>query len=268
MIIDFHTHMFPDALAGRALGGIVERTKDIYGIDQETCFDGTADGLRALMKETGVDISVVLPIATKPGQHRTINGFAEEQTRDGLISFASLHPYDEDTDAILDDIARRGFLGIKLHPDYQGVFADDERFISLLNEAHERGLYTVIHSGEDLGMRPPFHCTADRLAVMLARTERERVILAHMGGFNIWDDILDRFCGCGAYFDTSVVSRYIEPEKYRRIIDRHGAEHILFGSDAPWEDPRESYAMLKNSGISDEEISLISHKNAEKLLGL
>ena len=72
MLIDFHTHMFPEAVAERALGGIVKRTKDIYGIDQAVSFDGTLDGLRRSMKETGVDLSVVLPIATKVTQYITI----------------------------------------------------------------------------------------------------------------------------------------------------------------------------------------------------
>lgn len=267
MLIDFHTHMFPEAIACRALGGIVKRTKEIYGIDQATSFDGTLAGLRASMDETGVDLSVVLPIATKPGQHITINRYAGEAAGDGSVSFASLHPYDEDPDAILDDIARRGFIGIKLHPDYQGVFADDPRFIDIVKKAQERGLYVVIHSGEDLGMRPPFHCTADRLKTLVSRVDETRLIAAHMGGFNMWDDVLSEFADSKMYFDTAVVSRYIDRDTYRRIIDRHGADKILFGSDAPWEDPRETYSFLVGAGLSEEETELIKHKNAERILG-
>ena len=69
------------------------------------------------------------------------------------------------------------------------------------------------------------------------------------------------------YFDTAVVSRYIDRETDKRIIDRHGADKILFGSDAPWEDPRDTYAFLTDAGLSSEEIELIKHKNAEKILG-
>lgn len=267
MLIDFHTHMFPEAIAKRALGGIIERTKEIYDIDQDTSFDGTLAGLRASMDVTGVGLSVVLPIATKPGQHVTINRYAEEARGDGVVSFASVHPYDEAPDEILKDIARRGFIGIKLHPDYQNVFADDPRFISVVKKAQELGLYVVIHSGEDLGMRPPFHCTAAQLKTLVSHTDETLLIAAHMGGFNIWDDILNGFTGTRMYFDTAVVSRYIDRETYRRIIDRHGADRILFGSDAPWEDPRDTYAFLTDAGLSSEEIELIKHKNAEKILG-
>lgn len=266
MLIDFHTHMFPPAVADRALGGIIERTKEIYDIDQEISFDGTLAGLKSSMKETGVDLSVVLPIATKPTQYRTINKYALESMGEGIISFASLHPYQDNVDETLAEISASGFRGIKLHPDYQNVYADDEKFISLVKKACGLGLYVVIHSGEDLGMRPPFRCTIERLKRLLSSVDEERLVIAHMGGFNMWDEVLNELVNTSAYFDTAVVSRYISPEIYRRIIEEHGAEKILFGSDAPWEDPRETYAFLMDAGLEEEENELITHKNAEKIL--
>ncbi len=266
MLIDFHTHMFPPAIAERALGGIVKRTKEIYDIDQSVSFDGTLDGLRASMKDNGVNLSVVLPIATKVGQFKTINEYAEKAKGNGVISFASLHPYDENIGIILNDIVSAGLIGIKLHPDYQNVYVDDERFISLVKNAHDRGLFVVIHSGEDLGMRPPFKCSIDRLKTLLRQIDENRLIIAHMGGFNMWDKVLDEIINTPAYFDTAVVSKYIDKDIYKKIIEKHGAEKILFGSDAPWEDPRETYKFLVTAGLSSEELKLIKYKNAEKIL--
>lgn len=268
MLIDFHTHMFPEAVAERALGGIVKRTKDIYGIDQAVSFDGTLEGLRRSMKETGVDLSVVLPIATKVTQYITINKYAEEAKGNGIISFASLHPYQDNVKETLKDISKRGFKGIKLHPDYQGVYADDERFIDIVRYAGDLGLYTVIHAGADLGMRAPFKGDVDRLRTLMNKTDESLLIIAHMGGFNMWDDVLEKIIDTPAYFDTAVVSKYIDIDTYKKIIDRHGAEKILFGSDTPWEDPRETYAFLMSAGLSEEENEMITHKNAEKILGL
>lgn len=266
MLIDFHTHVFPPAIADRALNGIVERTKAIYGIDQPKSFDGTIDGLKAQMKKTGVDISVILPIATKVTQYKTINRYAKEITCDNIISFASLHPYQENVNETLDMIKANGFKGIKLHPDYQGVFIDDEASISLIKRACELGLFVAIHSGEDLGMPSPFHCTIDRLKSVLKRVDESRLILAHMGGFNLWDDVESMIIGTKAYFDTSVVSRYIDIDQYRRIIEKHGADRILFGSDTPWEDPAASLSFLHSAGLSNDELELITHRNAERIL--
>lgn len=267
MLIDFHVHVFPDKLAKKTFAVLRKNMCDVYGINQEMSYGGTLAELKEAMAEKNVDVSVIMPIATKVTQYGTINAYAEEIT-DGksIISFASLHPYQNNVEEVLCDIVSRGFKGIKLHPDYQGVYADDEKFIALVRRAAELGLYVTIHAGKDLGIYPPYRATAEHLRTMLGRVDSSRVILAHMGAFMEWDEA-ERFIGdFDMYFDTSVVSRYMSLEQYRRIIDRRGADKILFGSDSPWEDPRQALAFLKESGVSEEETELITHKNAEKIL--
>ena len=63
MIIDFHTHAFPERIAERAIeklsytsGGLIPQT------------DGTVESLKYLMKKDGIDKSVVLAIATNEKQ--------------------------------------------------------------------------------------------------------------------------------------------------------------------------------------------------------
>ena len=53
MVIDFHTHCFPEKIAERAIGKLSATS----GLMPYT--DGTAEGLKKLMKQDGVDISVV-----------------------------------------------------------------------------------------------------------------------------------------------------------------------------------------------------------------
>lgn len=268
MLIDFHVHVFPDDLAERAVTGIIKESRDIYGIERTLSFDATVNTLKEDMIRNNVDMSIVLPIATKPKQHKTINRFARDITNDKIISFASLHPYDEDVSGILKEIKSAGFKGIKLHPDYQNVFVDDEHMIRLVREAAELGLYSLFHSGEDLGIKAPFHCTLDRLRAFLNSVDENYVILAHMGGFNIWDGVEKYIVNSPAYFDTAIVSRFLDIDSYRRIVDKHGADKILFGSDAPWEDPKDTLAFLERAGFSEEEKELIKHKNAERILKL
>ena len=75
-------------------------------------FDGTKDGLLSLMTKCGVDISVTLPIATKPTQTESINIFAASVRDNKIISFATLHPQNANTDKILENIKEAGFKGI------------------------------------------------------------------------------------------------------------------------------------------------------------
>lgn len=269
MLIDFHTHTFPEAIAQKTLEMLLFNMSHTYNIDQKLSYGGTPELLLEDMDKSGVDISVTLPIATNPKQFESINNFSMSYRTERLVPFGAIHPYNTDIPQKLDYLKENGFLGIKLHPDYQGVFADDERFISLVKAAEERGLYVVIHSGQDTGIKPPFHGEADKIETLLKKADSEFIILAHLGAFNEWETVLSRFAGkYSAYFDISVVSRFIDIDLYRRIINQHGADKILFGSDSPWESPKDTLAFLTKSGFSSEELELITHKNAEKILNL
>ena len=125
MIIDFHTHIFPDGIAPKTIPFLEQRS----GIQANT--DGMLKGLLRAMEETNVDVSVVHPVVTKPSQFDTVNQFAKmvNDSCDGkVISFGGIHPDCEDYKGKLEYIKELGLPGIKLHPDYQGVFIDDERY--------------------------------------------------------------------------------------------------------------------------------------------
>ena len=70
MIIDFHTHIFPDKIAQRSIQSLSE----VSGVKAAT--DGTLSGLLASMDKSGVDLSVIMPVVTKPSQFESVNTFA------------------------------------------------------------------------------------------------------------------------------------------------------------------------------------------------
>lgn len=269
MVIDFHVHLFPEEIAERTLEILHKNMIRVYKTDQPPCYNGTIEGLAKAMDDNGVDMSVIMPIATKVTQSGTINSFAKKISNGKtVISFGSLHPYQEDAFDTLKLLAEQGFKGIKLHPDYQRVACDDERFINVVKSAGELGLHTVIHAGIDPGVEPPCMAAADKLIRFLNRVDASRVTLAHLGAFAQWDEVEKHFIDTPAYFDTAALCRFIDTEQYKRIIDRHGADRIVFGSDMPWEAPADTYKKLAELNLSDEEMELITHKNAMKILGL
>ena len=92
MIIDIHTHIFPEALAAKTLPWI----KSFTGIQYRV--DGTGEDLSRSMKRNGIDLSVTMPIVTRPGTMRKINDYAAEQARKwGFKSFGSVHPGEKGT---------------------------------------------------------------------------------------------------------------------------------------------------------------------------
>ncbi len=266
MLIDFHTHIFPEKIAGKTLEVLKAGILKYEHIEGVAYYDGTKDGLLCSMAENGVDISLALPIATKPSQTDSINNFAASVSDDKIVSFASLHPKNEDTDKILENIKEAGFRGIKLHPEFQECFVDDSECIKILKKAEELELYTVFHAGCDIGLPPPVHSTPVHFKNALEYVSGKYIIAAHLGGWRMWDDVEKYLVGTDILFDTAFIKDYITPEQAARIIKNHGSEKILFGSDAPWENPKDTLEFLMSLGLEQEEIENITHKNALKIL--
>lgn len=272
MLIDFHTHIFPDAIASRTIealiGGIVKEQGAAF-VDGKTLHhtDATLNGLLYSMAEQNVTGSICLPIVTKITQTESINRFAEGVRNDKTLSFGSLHPMQEDWEQVLESLAERGFRGIKLHPQFQRCDIDGPETLRIIKKAEKLGLLVMFHAGVDIGLPPPVYATPQKIRSVLKHTDGSHLIAAHLGGWQMWDDVERYLVGTNIYLDTAYIKDYISPEQCRRIIENHGAEHILFGSDSPWERPADTLAFLQTLGLSQEQLDCITHKNALRLLG-
>lgn len=263
MVIDFHTHTFPDAIADRTIAFLAEKG----GITPRR--EGTLSSLIDSMKASGVDCSVVLPIATLPKQEKTINRVSVELNGKNNVYFAgTVHPDCGDVDGTLDYIKDNGLFGIKFHPDYQGVEFDDPRYINIMRKASERGLYIITHAGLDPAYRDHIHCTPDMVLNVLNELKGlidNRLILAHLGGCFMLDEALEKLVGAPVYLDTAAVLSD-DLGKCREIIKKHGADKILFASDSPWFCQSEFIGIIKSFGFSKEDEDKIFYKNAKKIL--
>lgn len=263
MIIDFHTHTFPDKIADKTIDMLAKRA----GI--KAWRRGTLDSLKESMKLGGVDISVVLPVATSPSQVKTINRIsAELNGKDGVYFAGAVHPDCENADEILDEVKNAGLFGIKIHPDYQEVRFNDSRYVNIMKKAAERGLYTVTHAGVDLGCPGDVMCTPDNVLDVLCKLEGiidNKLILAHMGGFLMADEVLEKLCEKPVFLDTAfALDRY--PEKCVEIIKRHGADKVLFATDSPWAPQKEYKELFDALPLTKDEKLLVFEKNARKIL--
>lgn len=273
MIIDFHTHTFPDELAKKTIpyleskAGFVART------------DGTIKGLKKSMEEANIDISVLLPVVTSPKQTLKINDCAIENNKlDGFISFGGIHPDFEDYKNELKRLKDNGIKGIKLHPDYQNTFIDDLKYINIVNEAFRLGLIVIIHSGIDYGSTEVIRATPERIKNLLNNLEyKGTFILAHMGYTFKWDMIIDEFKGYDVYFDLALCLGVLKMnDKYYPLMDENtlikfintfGSKKILFATDSPWMGQKESIDMFNSfKNISKKDKDNILYKNAIKIL--
>lgn len=275
MIIDFHTHMFPDAIAAAALRQLEQNARDISGeqagIHPHT--DGTANGLAESANRAGIDVCVVMPIATSVKPSETLNTFAAAiDARPGLRSFGSVHPRCPRWQEELERVRALGLRGIKLHPEYQDFFVDSPEGQAVVREAARLGLWVLFHAGEDVGIAPPVHCTPERVARLRQAVPEAKLILAHMGGYRLWKQVLPLLPALGAWLDTSFcIPNHPEAhELLARVLRENGPEHVLFGTDSPWADQQVSLQatrqFLTDYGFSAEETAAILGGNTQRLL--
>lgn len=265
-LIDFHTHIFPDAVAPKAIEALVNRSH------LTPRSDGTLQGLLKTMAVDGVDTSVIVPVITKASQYESINRFAVklnlEHKEDGkLISFGAVYPDDPDMEAHLINIRDMGLKGIKIHPYYHNMPVNDIRIKRVMDKASELGLIMVCHAGADPGFPGIDFCNVGMILDVLKDVKPVNLVLAHMGASRLWTDVEKYLCGADVYFDTANVAGVIGTDQCARIISKHGAEKILFATDCPWNGAKQTREVIDACGLAEEDLNKIYHANAEKLLG-
>lgn len=262
-IIDIHTHAFPDEIAARAMKGLQENSH------LQAPGDGTVAGLINSMDEADIDLSIVCTIATKPGQAKGILKWCQKIRCDRLDPFPSVHPDDDKPGQWIDKIAKENFAGIKLHPMYQNCPADDPRMDPIYAAAAANGLAVASHCGLDIAYPPDDgRASPQRFARVLERFADLKLICTHMGGWRSWDLVEQFILGTSAYLETSFSLEELGPTRAVEMIRRHGASRVLFGSDWPWNNQRDSVKLLRKLGLGEKELDGILFANAAKLLGM
>lgn len=265
MVIDFHTHIFPEKIAAKT----IEHLENVGGIKAAT--DGTLTGLLSSMERCGVDLSVILPVATKPTQFDSIHSFAKhvnEQYPGKLLSFGGIHPDCEDYKKELDTIKEMGFPGIKIHPDYQGVMIDDVRYMRIIEYASELGLIILTHAGTDIGLPDPVHCPPKLMRKVLDAIKPEKMVLAHYGGWSQWEEVYEYLAGENVWLDTAFIYDYITEEQFFKILEKHGSDKILFATDSPWSDMEKGINWIRGLSLPQNVTEDILSGNAKRLLGI
>ena len=261
MVIDFHTHCFPEKIAQKAIGKLSFASG---GLKYYT--DGTVSGLKDRMEKDGVSVSVVLSIATNASQQESVNNFAAEINKDdNIYAFGSVYPYAENAIEELERIKALGLKGVKLHPEYQGFLVDDERMKPIYKKISELGLITVFHAGQDFAYKPPFRCMPDNLINALKWFDSP-VVAAHWGGAGCGYEVLEKLCGLDVYFDTSFGYGQMPKDVASRILEKHSIDKMLFGTDTPWHTAKMEMRLLDSLELSDSDREKILFKNAKRLL--
>ena len=269
MIIDFHTHVFPDKIAGKTIDALASKSNN------KPNTDGTVDGMIKALERANADIAVALPVLTKPTQFDSVTAFAisinerfkNEERK--VISFGGMHPDCDKVEEKLTYLKENGIKGIKIHPDYQCTFIDDPKYVKILECAKELDLIVVTHSGIDDGyIGEPVRCSPERVKAVIEKVGHKKFVLGHYGAHKQWQKVLGLLCYLDVYFDTAFTLHEIKEETFKKILTKHGEDKILFATDSPWRCVKEDIQTLKSYNLGKETENKILYKNALKLLGI
>ncbi len=264
MIVDFHAHIYPEKVAAKILPAAKKKLKvAVPG-------NGSPDDLRSRMKRSGIDYSVLLALAKGREDVSSLNQWALSVSGNGLIAFGAIHPFMENLEEELDRLKRLGIKGVKMMPLLQEVYPDDPRCGRLYEALIERKMILVTHAGRDPLDREEVFGTPERFARTIESHPELKLVLAHLGGLGMYDDVRKHLLNSGknVYFDTAYVSFYLKDDEMASLIKDIGSKRVLFGSDYPWEDPGRAAEIVKGLDLSGEEKDDILSRTAFRLLGV
>ena len=242
-IIDIHTHIYPVALARRAMEVTGHENDDFKKLP-------IRENLLARMREAGVDLSVNLPVVSKPQNQGEVNRFAKEAARKNIISFGGLHPDCENVIEELEKLKDMEMAGIKFHPPFQKVHLEDPKYEETARivrpyDLYPSGIRKILKSAPDIP-----------------------IIMAHMGSFCMMknpDEDLENLPE-NVFIDTAMSAELEEAGEFEKIVRQFGTKRVLYGCDFPYGSQKAAIARIKDSSFSDSEKEDMLWKNAAKIL--
>jgi predicted TIM-barrel fold metal-dependent hydrolase len=260
MIIDFHTHAFPDAIAEKAIPALEQVGK----ITAHT--SGTTRSLLASMDDAGIQRSLICSIATRPEQFEPILNWSRSIRDERLIPLPSIHPDDPQLVEHVHTIHSMGFTGIKMHPYYQNFSLNEERLSPLYQALTETGLLLVVHCGFDIAFPRKRLADPAQILSLHRRFPRLRLITTHFGGWDLWDEVEEMLIGKNIYMEISFALQYLKEEQMLRMLNKHPQQYLLFGSDSPWTHQGQCIEQLRSLPLQEKLLTAILGDNALRLL--
>lgn len=258
--IDFHSHIYPEAIAPKA----AESIRQFYHLGDVT-MDGKAQTLLELGSQAGIDEFVILPVALRPDRTRHINDFILSQVaaQPRFYGYGTVHAAMENITDEVEYIMQNGLRGLKMHPDSQVFAIDDPRLFPVYEMIQDK-LPIIFHMGDQ---RFDYSHPA-RLRHVLELFPKLQVIAAHFGGYTMHDVAAEELKGKECFFDVSSSLMFMEEGVAEGYINRYGAERFVYGSDFPMWNPVKEMERFMRLKLTDSQREQIAHITAEHILNI
>lgn len=152
-----------------------------------------------------------------------------------------------------DFLKKHSFYMLKMHQCWTKFDMDNIRFIVEWAEKNKAPIFIHLKSKDQV-----------KKFIKLTKEYPEvTFILAHLIGIEEFDNTI----GKNVYFDISCPLLH-SIKMLKRAYDNFGAERILLGSDSPYgaDNINLAISQLREIGMNDKEIELVSSKNIQRIL--
>ncbi|MBF0411688.1 MAG: amidohydrolase [Desulfamplus sp.] len=280
MIIDFHTHIFPDNI----------RTSREKYFDNEPAFKllysspaskiAGVDDLINMMDENEVSLSVIFGFPWKDGKIASQNNdyIMESVARypNRLKGFACFDTQWEGAAKETERCIKGGLCGVGELAFYlSGI---DDTALSQLKPVMEvclkyGNLPIMIHTNEPVGHVYPGKTpnTLEQIYKLAKTFPENKIVLAHWGGGIFFYHLLKKETKDilkNIWYDTAASPFLYDSAIYRVVREIGLMDKVLLGSDYPLLKPSRYYKDINESGISKEEKEKVMGKNAINLIRL
>ena len=279
MIIDAHTHIFPDEIRGQR-----ERF-----LDNEPAFELLyaspkskmvgADELVAAMDAHGVDKAVTFGFPWRTADiFKRHNDYILESVQrypDRLIGLCCMDTEQPEAVREVERCLAAGISGVGelafYCSDMECQSLDGLDAIMALARQYDRPV--MVHTNEPVGHQYPGK-TSNTLAQIYALVKRyaaTRLILAHWGGGIFWYNLMKREVAetlANVWFDTAASPFLYRSDIYRLAMELAGEEKVLFGTDYPLLAPKRYFDEMAQAGLSNEQKHKVCGLNAAELFKL
>ncbi len=278
MIIDCHTHIFPEEIRkGReAFCKKDEGFSSIYNQPKARMIG--AKDLVAAMDESGIDRSVICGFPwSQPNLCSLHNRYLLESVArypNRLIAFVILLFSDPDwSERELDQATKNGAKGVGEIAFYREEMSsqDIRSMRPVLSRMERQGIPLLLHTNETIGHAYPGkgRTPLERFYELILSFPKLPIILGHWGGGLPFYELMPEVAKgmANVYYDTAA-SPFIYSNKIYAIASQIvGVEKIFFGTDFPLIPANRYFKELEESGLSKQDQEKILGLNFSKVIG-
>jgi predicted TIM-barrel fold metal-dependent hydrolase len=262
VIIDAHCHVWPEQLAARL---VAARPAGMDAVG-----DGTARGLLAAMDDAGIQMACALAIANEARHVARTNEFVGSLDRNRFSPCGTVH-IDLDIAENLRHLRDNGIAAVKFHPNFQGMSLGDPAVHELFRALAEARIPVLAHVGHGSDAAATERGSTRHVAALLDAVPELDLVAFHFGGYHdLETSLLATLGDRRAYVETSWPPRLSDlgAARVRALIETHGTDRVVFGSDWPMTRPGDEIAFIRSLGLSAADERAVLGGNLARLLGI